>query len=121
MGEAALEFRVGGAQRRLGLDLEMAGEVHRGEQEVADLVARACPWAAADFGLDLGDLLAQLGEDRPDVVPVEADLAGLLLKLEGARERGQGPWNPAERAVRRLGPRGRPIVAPRRARASPRP
>src|SRR5208337_1337060 len=54
MAEAALEFGVGGAQGGLGLDLEMAGEVYRGEKEVADLVRELCGRAAADLGLDLG-------------------------------------------------------------------
>ena len=38
MGEAPFEFGVGAAQRGLGIDLEMPGEIDRREEEVADLV-----------------------------------------------------------------------------------
>ena len=41
-GEAALEFLVGGAQRGLRIDVEMAGEIDHGEQQVADLGLRPC-------------------------------------------------------------------------------
>jgi hypothetical protein len=49
--EAALEALVGLAQRRLGVDAEVAGEVDGGEQEVA-----------------------QLGRDRRRVAPLALDL-----------------------------------------------
>ncbi len=39
MGEAALEFGVGGAQRRLRVSLEMPREIDRGEQKIADLTS----------------------------------------------------------------------------------
>src|ERR1700722_761470 len=36
--EAALELRVGRAQRRLGIDIELAREIRRREQQIADLL-----------------------------------------------------------------------------------
>ena len=84
MGEAALELGVRAAQRSLRIDVEMAGEVDGGKQEVADLVRQPFRRAIADFRFDLRDLLAQLGDDGANVVPVEPDLAGLLLQFQRA-------------------------------------
>src|ERR1700722_15388394 len=36
--EAALELHVGRAQRRLGIDIELAREIRRREQQIADLL-----------------------------------------------------------------------------------
>src|SRR5882757_10693679 len=36
--ETAFEFHVGGAQRRLGVDIELASEIRRREQQIADLL-----------------------------------------------------------------------------------
>ena len=40
--------------------------------------------AAIEFDLDLVRFLADLGEDGPRVIPVETDMPGLLLELQGA-------------------------------------
>ena len=70
--------------------------------------------AVGDFGLDLGDLFAELRQHGAHVAPVEADLAGALLKLERPRKRGQSDGHAAERAGRRIGRKAR-----RRARLRP--
>ena len=114
MGEAALEFGVRAAQRRFGIDVEMAREVDHGKQEVADFAAKRLGVAGVDLRLDLIDLLPDLGEHGARVVPVEADLGRLLLQLQRTRQRGQGDRHAGKRALRRSG------VRPACARASAR-
>ena len=86
-----------------GSAAEVAREINHGEQQIADLVGdtRRRRIAVGQFRLDLVDLLAELGEDGPGVVPVEADGRRLLLKLQGAGERRQA----ARDAVRDSGGR----------------
>jgi hypothetical protein len=79
---------VGGAQRSLRIDVEMAGEVDHGKQQVADLGRRLTAPAGRDLGFDLVALLADLGQHRQRIVPVEADLAGFGLEIQGAGEGG---------------------------------
>src|SRR5262245_20674177 len=86
-GEAALEFPVGGPQRRLRVGVEMTGEVDHGEQEIADLRRRIGAVAGRQFRLDLVRLLTDLGKHRTRAVPVGTGLAGLGLQLERT---GQG-------------------------------
>src|SRR5579863_1424661 len=81
MREAPLEFGVGAAQRGLGIDFQMAGEIGDDEEKIADLVTNRFLIAEAQRLVDLVRLLAELGENRARVVPVEADLAGHLLEL----------------------------------------
>ena len=84
--KAPLEFLVGRAQRRLRIGIEVAGEIDHREQQIADLGCGRIASAGLDIGLDLVGLLADLGQHRQRIVPVEADLAGLLLQLQRARQ-----------------------------------
>jgi hypothetical protein len=55
--EAALEFGVGPAERRLGVDLEVARDVDHREQDIADLVDHALRRAAAlQLRAEIGDV-----------------------------------------------------------------
>ena len=47
LAEAALELGVRMAKRSLGIDIEMAGEIDDGKQQVADFVLDPLRWAAA--------------------------------------------------------------------------
>ncbi len=83
----------------------MAGEVDDGEQQIADFRRRPRALSPASIAcFDLVGLLADLGEHRQRIVPVEADLAGLLLQLERAGQGGQGDRHAGER-TRSLGRR----------------
>ena len=77
----------------------MAGEVGHREQQVADLGGRRIALAALDVGLDLVRLLADLRQHRERIVPVEADLAGLLLQLERARQGREADRHAGKRAA----------------------
>ena len=57
--------------------------------------------AGLDVGLDLVGLFADLGQHRQRIVPVESDLAGLLLELERARQGREPDRNAGERAALR--------------------
>src|SRR6185369_15573951 len=75
--EAALELGGGAAQCGFRLDVELAREVGRGEQQVADLFferRRRCVVIERVF--DLVELLLDLVDDRSRVRPVEADARG---------------------------------------------
>ena len=76
------------AQRRLGVDLEVPGDVHDREEQVAELVLVSDrpprPWPP-----QLGELLGDLGQDAVDVVPIEADRGGLSLHLVRVQQRGE--------------------------------
>ena len=74
--------------------------------------------AAVERGCDLVGFFADLGEHGLRIVPVEADLAGLLLQLQRARQRRQAGRNAGERAVVAA---CRPCDAALRARPFPRP
>src|SRR5262249_61440595 len=76
----------------------MTGEVDPREQEVADLGTRGGTIAGSKLGLDLVRLLADLGEHRARVVPIEADLAGLGLQFKRAGEGRERHRNPGEGA-----------------------
>src|SRR5271154_4444782 len=68
----------------------MAREIDDGEQEIADFACGGAGVARRDFRLELVQLLAQFGEDGARLRPVEPDLAGPFLQLEGAGQRRQG-------------------------------
>ena len=101
--EASPELEVGGSERPFGIDLEMAGQVRDGEQQVADLLgpprgaarptSPASAAAAASPGseqlLELGDLLVELGDDFARLPPVEADSGRLLGEPVGGHQRRQ--------------------------------
>ena len=110
-GEAPREFLVGRAQRRLRVGIEMAGQVDHGKQQIADLGRGLVAVAGSDLGFDLVAFLADLGQHRQRIVPVEADLAGLVLQLQRAGEGGQGDRHAGQRA-------GRPAGLPPRAARS---
>ena len=99
MGEAALELGVGPAQGRLGVDVEVTGQVNGGEQKVTELFGQLFRRAIADLRFDLGDFLPQLGYHRANVVPVEPDFSGLLLEFQGAQECGQRQRTPLSAPV----------------------
>ena len=86
-GKAPFELGIGAAQRCFRIRLGVTGEIGCREQKIADFSAERVHVAArVELGLDFVRLFADLGENSPDVVPVEADNAGLLLQLHGARQ-----------------------------------
>ena len=89
MGEAAHEFRVGAAQRRLRIDAQMAGHIGHGEEDVAEFLRLLVIGRGAELGHFLGDLVVDIVDRRP----VEANLGRLGLKLHGAGQAGQGDGN----------------------------
>ena len=76
--EAADELGVGAAQRRLRVDVEFARQVGADEEHVAQFVARLVDVAGGHLGLQLGDLLVQLGQHLGRRRPDEADARGAL-------------------------------------------
>ena len=54
--------------------------------------------AGSDLGFDLVAFLADLGQNRERIVPVEADLAGLVLEFQRAGEGGHGDRHARESA-----------------------
>ena len=95
MGEAALELEVGAAQGGLGIDLEMARQIHRREQEVAHLARQRLRRTLGNLRLDLGEFLPDLLQDRADIVPVEANFAGFLLQLQARESAGRASGTPS--------------------------
>ena len=63
---------------------EMAGEVDHREQQIADLGCRIGFAGTIEFGFDLVGFLADFGQHRARIIPVETDTAGLVLKLQRA-------------------------------------
>ena len=61
------------AQHAFRIGVEMAGEVDHREQQIADLGRRFGRSPGVELGFDLVGLLADLGEHRARIVPVEAD------------------------------------------------
>ena len=76
----------------------MAGQIDHGKQQIADLGRGLVAVAGGDLGFDLVALLADLGQHRHRIVPVEADLAGLGLQLQRAGEGGQRHRHAGQRA-----------------------
>src|SRR5262245_9979133 len=76
----------------------MTGEVDHSKQKVADLGTGGGTIAGGELGLDLVRLLADLGEHRERVVPIEADLAGLGLQFERTGEGRERDRNAGKRA-----------------------
>jgi hypothetical protein len=102
MGEPLREFGVGGAQRSLGVHVQVASQIRHRKEKIADLVGQRLGRTAAKLGFDLSDLLPKFDEHCPDVIPVEPNLRSLLLELQRARQRRQGEGDVAECAARRL-------------------
>ena len=67
--------------------MQMAGEIDRGEQKIADFGCGA-RFIVINLGLDLVGLFADFAQDGARIVPVEADPACLGLKLQSAGEGG---------------------------------
>ena len=102
--EAALELRGGAAQRGLGFDIELAGQIGGGEEQIADfLFQRRGPRGAVEFGLDFGDLFGDLWQDRTRIRPVEPDPRRAARHLDGPQQRGQGERHAVEHAFRAAG------------------
>ena len=76
----------------------MTRQIDHRKQEIADFGGRRAALAGRDFGLDLIGLLADLCKHRERIVPVEADLAGLLLQLERARQGRERDRDAGQRA-----------------------
>ena len=87
--KAALEFRVGGAQCGLRINLQMPREINHCEHEVADFLGGSILAAARDRGRNFLGFFGDLVEHGLRVVPVEPDRAGLGLQLQRALKRGQ--------------------------------
>ena len=86
-----------------GIHAVAAGDVHDGEEEVADLRRHALlPLAAGreQLGLELGDLLVQLDEDVRVALPVEAEVRGARGQAHGLQERRKRPRDAVERRGR---------------------
>src|SRR5690348_13154190 len=80
----------------------MPREIDGREEKVADFGACVRGVSFVECGLDLVRLLTDLGEHGARIVPVEADIAGLVLQLERAGEGGKGGWHPRQRTRPRL-------------------
>ena len=103
--EAPAELVVRGLERGLGIHAVAAGDVHDGEQEVADLAGHALLSLAArrrQLGLELGDLLVQLDEDVRIALPVEPEVRRARGQAHGLEKSGKGARDAVE------GRRGRP-------------
>src|SRR5580704_16069609 len=88
-GKAALEFLVGLPQQRLGISVQVTGEVDGSKKQVADF-GGGFIWVGFQRRLDLIGLLANLAQYGAHVVPVEPYFAGFGLELKRAGERGEG-------------------------------
>ena len=64
--EAATELGRRAARRQLGVDVDVAGDVHGGDHEIAELVRDACLVTAGDRLAQLGELLVDLGQRTVD-------------------------------------------------------
>jgi competence protein ComEC len=95
--EATCELVVGGAERRLRFDPELAGEVGDGEEKIAELLGGAGR-AFGQRGAKLADLLVHLVDHVGGVRPVEADGGHTTADLVRALERGQRPRHAFEHA-----------------------
>ena len=106
VAEAAGELFVGGAQGGFRIELQVARDVGDDEQQVAELLLDGARGSglvtrsSAIAVLELGDLLLELGEHRRQRRPVEADLGGFVLQLDGARQGGEGGGHIVENAAR---------------------
>src|SRR5262249_14737704 len=98
-GEPPFEFLVGAAEQALGVLVEVTGEIDGGEQQVPNLLSGGVVVPARKRARDLCGLLAYLRKHRLRVVPVEADLTGLGLKLLGPDHGGQSSRYTGERTV----------------------
>jgi len=82
----APESLVGAVQGQQWVDPQMAGQVDRREQQVAQFLLRA-PRLERGRLIDLGQLFGHLREDRTSVVPVEPDGRRGGLQIDRVAER----------------------------------
>src|SRR5271165_1498015 len=81
--EAAFELGGGVPQRRFRVDIELAGEVGGGEEDITHLVFQGlAPGGLFELGLEFGDFFFELVEYRTRIGPVEADPRRAFLQLE---------------------------------------
>ena len=110
MGEAPLELGVGRAQRRLRIDVEMTGEIDRGEQQIADLLRQRLGRAAARSPpRPRRSPRAAWRAPRRTSFQSKPTLPAFSCSLSARVSAGRVSGTPAERAGRRLrGQPGRP-------------
>jgi hypothetical protein len=96
LAEALLEARRGLAKGRFRVDVEVAGIIDDREQQVAELGGALL---VGGGGVDLGQLLVDLGARPGDIGPVEADARGAALQLLGALEGGKGEGDSGQGAL----------------------
>ncbi len=99
MREAAAELAVGGGQGRLGIEVDFAGQVGEGEEEVADLLRDPAAVAALQRFAQLADLLFDLVQDGGRIGPVETDAGRLLGQAVGGQEGGEGGGDAGEEGI----------------------
>src|SRR6185312_15247566 len=87
------------AQRLLGVEPQLARQVHGGEQQVAELPLHLAAVAGAAGLVELAQLLVDLGARPVGVGPVEPHRAGLLARAGGAQEGGGALRDAVERPV----------------------
>src|SRR5581483_11243466 len=96
--EALRELVDRPAERALGIDLEVAREIHEREEAIAHLFLDRVGVLLFDGGFELAEFLADLGARALLVLPIEADAGDLLADALGARERGERSRNAGEDA-----------------------
>src|SRR4051794_7281355 len=96
LGEALAELAVGAGEGGFGVDLQLAGEVGHGEEEVPHLLAHGVLLPPGERLPELLDLLLRLGEHGRGVRPVEADAGRLLGQAVGAEQGGERGGDPRE-------------------------
>ena len=77
------------AQLELRIGVETAGDVHAGEEEVAELGGAALCGSAGQLGLQLGELVLEVGERAVEVRVLEPDRRRPPLHLARVQQRGQ--------------------------------
>ncbi len=94
-GEAGAELGVAAAQCGLGVDVEMAREVHGGEEQVAELGFDLVGVGAGDLGAQFGGFFGEFVEEAVGAGPVEPNLRGARSELRGF----EGRWHGARDVV----------------------
>ena len=85
--DAAAEALRRAAQLELGIDVELARDVDRGEQHVAELLGAAL--GRVEVVLQLAQLVVEVGDRAVDVRVLEADRLRALLHLARVEQRRQ--------------------------------
>src|SRR5579863_6444733 len=102
--KATLELRIGAAQHSLGIEPEMAAEIHDRKQEVAQLArgltpGACCRCAARERRVELAELLVDFGTCPRGIRPVEADPRGTAPELRRTHQCGKRSGHAGERAA----------------------